>query len=105
MSEQTNEQIDIPTFTDKDKREAVFHNWDEQPEVVGKLTAIKQGQFGHQYEIETKDGIIIVGTLGVLASKINETDTGKFVKIVFTGLKQSKKDKRRSYKDFEVFVK
>jgi hypothetical protein len=99
-----NEQTNIPVFTNEDKREAIFHNFDETPEVIGKLNAIRIGQFGEQYEIHTEKGTISVGTYGVLKSKITEKDVGKFIKIKYTGNKISPKTKR-TYKDFEVFIK
>jgi|SRR3989304_2893610 len=99
------EQLNIPEFTDKDKKQTVFHNFTAQPEIVGKLLAIENGTFGLQYRILTNNGEVIVGTYGVLASKIIKQDEGKFIKIVCKGIAKSEKNKGRSYTNFEVFVK
>ena len=94
----------IPEFTDNDRRGTPFHNFDLQPEVIGVLQDIEEGAHGEQYKISTNDGMVLVGTLGVIASKINKDDLGKFIKIVFKGNKVSSSTKR-TYKDFDVFVK
>ena len=101
MDEQTN----MPEFTDKDKRETAFHNFDDIPVVIGKLVAIEEGTYGEQYKIDNLNGgTIAIGTYGVLKSKIGPADVGKFIKIVYTGNKTSPKTKR-AYKDFDVFIK
>ena len=100
MSEQTN----IPEFTDADKREADFHNFDEQKEVIGKLVKIEEGSFGKQYIVETASGTITIGTYNVLSSKLHDSDVGKFIKIFYKGNEKSPKT-GRVYKDFEVSVK
>ena len=98
------EQMNIPSFSDADKRETAFHNFDEQPEVVGKLKAINPGSYGQQYLIDTPNGEITVGTYDVLHSKIHETDVDKWIKIKFIGNAVSPKTKR-TYKDFDVFIR
>ena len=98
-------QEEMPTFEQTDKREATFHNFDEKPEIAGKLKTIQVGEYGEQYVVETPLGDITLGTYDVLKSKIKQADIGKWLKIKFIGLKQSTKDKRRNYKDFEVYVK
>lgn len=99
-----NEQMNLPTFNDSDKREASFHDFKEKAEVVGKLVAIEEGSFGKQYTIDTPDGDVIVGSYDVLKGKIHDEDKGKWIKIVCTGDVVSPKSKR-TYKDFEVFIK
>ena len=96
--------MNIPEFTDKDKKESVFHNFDEKAEVVGKLKEIGEGAYGQQYLIDTPDGDVTIGTYDVLKSKIQVSDVGKWIKIVFKGNTTSPKTKR-AYKDFDVFVK
>jgi len=98
------EQTSIPEFTDADKREANFHNFDTSPEVVGKLVGIEAGSYGDNMIIETADGNVTLGVYEALKAKITKEDIGKFVKIVCLGNKVSPKT-RRSYKDFNVFVK
>jgi len=98
------EQTNIPEFTDADKREANFHNFDTSPEVTGKLVGIEQGSYGDNLVIETTDGNVTIGVYEALKAKITREDISKFVKIVCLGNKISPKT-RRSYKDFEVFVK
>jgi len=98
------EQASIPEFTDADKREANFHNFDDSPEVVGKLVAIEQGSYGDNLVVETINGNVTLGVYEALKSKITKEDIGKFVKIICLGNKVSPKTKR-SYKDFNVFVK
>jgi len=98
------EQMDIPSFSDADKRETSFHNFDEQPEVVGKLKTIQPGSYGQQYVIDTPEGDITIGTYDVLHSKIHDVDVGKWIKIKFIGNSVSPKTKR-TYKDFDVFIK
>ncbi|MHA1873358.1 MAG: hypothetical protein ACTSVB_04520 [Candidatus Heimdallarchaeaceae archaeon] len=98
------EQANIPEFTEADKREANFHNFDETPEVVGKLIRIETGSFGDNLVVDTVNGEVTIGVYEALKSKITKEDIGKFVKIVCLGNKVSPKT-RRSYKDFEVFVK
>lgn len=104
QEQQTNEQTSIPTFTEADKREAVFHNFDVEAEVTGKLKTIQKGDYGDQYIITTLKKDVTVGTYDVLKSKIKIEDVGKWIKIVYNGFVQSKKTKSR-YKDFDVFVK
>lgn len=106
MNKQTNEQAKvIPMFSDEDKRETNFHNFDEHEEVVGELISIEQGSFGDQYKIKTINGEeITIGTYGVLTGKISHEDIGKWLKIVFKGEVLSPKTKRK-YKDFDVFIK
>lgn len=96
--------MNIPEFTDTDKREAVFHNFDEKPEVVGKLKEIQEGTYGLQYVIDTPEGDVTIGTYDVLKSKIHKVDIGKWIKISFKGHTKSQKT-GRNYKDFDVFVK
>lgn len=107
VDEQTPKQANIqtPTFTDKDKRETSFHDFDEKPEIIGKIKGIQQGLYGDQYILETTDGDITLGSYDVLKSKILEADIGKWVKIVCKGYVQSAKVKGRRYKDFDVYVK
>lgn len=100
----TDEQTKIPKFDDKDKRETSFFDFGTNKEIVGKLKEIQTGSFGEQYLIDTPDGDIIVGTYGVLGSKINHSDIGKWIKILCKGDVISPKTKR-TYKDFEVFIK
>jgi len=99
-----NEQMDIPEFTDADKRDAVFHDFKEKAEVVGKLKGIEQGSFGDQYVIDTPNGDVTVGSYDVLKSKIHTADVGRWIKIVCKGNVVSPKTKR-TYKDFTIFVK
>jgi len=99
-----NEQMQIPEFNEQDKREATFHNFDNEPEVVGKLIRIEQGSYGDQYVIQAEKEETTVGTYDVLKSKIHAEDTGKFIKIVCKGNSVSPKTKR-TYKDFDVFIK
>lgn len=103
-NEQANEQMDIPEFTDDDKRVSNFHNFKSNAEIVGKLLSIEEGSFGKQYKIQTKDEIVTVGTYDVLKSKILDSDVGKFIKIVCKGDAISPKTKR-TYKDFDVSIK
>lgn len=98
------EQMNIPEFTDADKRETTFHNFVDKPEVVGKLKAISQGSYGDQYVIDTPDGDITIGTYDVLKSQIHQGDVGKWIKVVCKGDIKSPKT-GRNYKNFEVFVK
>ena len=100
-----NNQTNIPNFTDADKRESIFHDFEKSPEVIGKLIAIDKGTFGEQLKIiGTNNEEIIVGTYNVLTSKIKAIDIGKFIKIVYKGDQINPKTKR-TYKDFEVFIK
>jgi len=98
------EQMNIPEFTDADKRESVFHNFDENPEIVGKLKSIETGTYGKQYVVDTPNGDVVIGTYDVLKGKIQESDVGKWIKIVCKGNEKSPKT-GRTYKDFSVFVK
>ena len=100
----TNEQTNIPEFTDADKRESTFHNFDVKDEVAGKLIKIEEGSYGPQYVIETPEGDITVGSYNVLERKIRESDIGKFIKVKLLGNVLSPKTKR-TYKNFEVFIK
>ena len=100
-----NIQTKMPEFTDDDKRETTFFKFEkEQQEVIGKLRQIDNGAFGEQYVIDTPDGDITIGTYGVLKSKIVEQDVGKWIKIVYKGDVVNPKTKR-TYKDFDVFIK
>lgn len=96
--------MNIPEFTDADKREAIFHDFNTKAEVVGKLLSIEEGTYGKQYIIDTPDGNITVGTYDVLKSKIHEKDINRWIKIVCKGNANSPKT-GRTYKDFEVFIK
>lgn len=97
-------QTNIPTFTDTDKREATFHDFNEKDEVVGTLKAIDEGTYGLQYVIDTPEGEVTVGSYDVLKGKISREDIGKWIKIKLLGNVTSSKTKR-TYKNFEVFVK
>ncbi len=99
-----NEQTNIPTFDEKDKIDTTFHNFEEEAEVSGKLIGIEDGAYGDQYKIGNNNGEIVVGTYGVLKSKIKSEHIGKFIKIVYIGTKESPKTKRK-YRDFDVYVK
>lgn len=101
------DQKQIPEFNDEDKRESSFHDFDAEPEIIGKLKEITTGQFeemSEQYTLETQDGEKIVGSYSVLKGKLRKDDVGKWVKIVYLGEKVSPKTKRK-YKDFEIFIK
>lgn len=99
----TNKQAD--EFTDADKREANIHNFDEEAEVQGTLETIEQGTYGNQYKIkDAADNEILVGSYGVLESKIKPGDVNKKIKIVFLGNKKSPKT-NRTYRDFDVYIK
>jgi len=100
----TDEQTNVEEFTDDDKVESTFHNFDEHPEVVGTLTAVEPGVYGNQYKIREGKVEILVGSYDVLKSKIALKDVGKRIKIVFNGLKLSPQTKR-NYKDFTVYLK
>jgi hypothetical protein len=98
-------QAEIPNFDDKDKRETTFYKFDKEGSfIVGKLLRIENGSFGEQYVIDTTDGEITLGTYDVLKSKIVLSDVGKWIKILFRGSVVNPKTKR-TYKDFEVFIK
>lgn len=96
--------MNIPEFTDDDKRDASFHNFDDKREVIGKLRSIEDGTYGNQYVIDTPDGDLTIGTYEALKSKITREDIGKWIKIVCKGNLVSPKTKR-TYKDFVVFIK
>lgn len=99
MDEQTNK-----TFEDRHKRETLFHDFDKQKQIVGTLIEIQEGDFGEQYLLKTDQGeTILVGTYGVLKSKIRKDDIGHLIKIVYKGHITSEKTKRK-YKDFDVWV-
>ena len=91
-------------FTDEDKREINFHDFDTESEVVGTLISIDKGVYGDQYKIEEGKDIFTVGTYEVLKYKINESDIGKRIKIVYNGEKDSEKGGKK-YKDFTVYIK
>ena len=97
-------QTEVPTFNESDKRETNFFKFEEGTFIVGKLLRIEAGSFGEQYVLDTPDGEQIVGTYDVLKSKINESDKGKWIKILCKGNVVNPKTKR-TYKDFDVFVK
>lgn len=97
-------QIEIPSFKEKDKVEAQFHNFEQIPSIVGKLKFISQGTYGNQYVIDTPDGDVTVGTYGVLSSKITKDAIGKWIKIEFKGNQKSPKT-GRIYHDFDVYLK
>jgi len=98
------EQMNIPEFTDADKRDAIFHDFKVKAEIVGKLKRMEEGAYGDQYIIDTPDGDITIGTYDVLKGKIHKEDIGKWIKIVFKGDTKSPKT-GRMYKDFDVFIK
>ena len=100
MDEQTN----MPEFSDKDKRETSFHNFDEQHEIVGQIKAISDGTYGPQITLSTENGEVTLGTYEALKHRVKEEDIGKWIKIVCKGNVISPKTKR-NYKDFDVFVK
>ena len=100
-----NTQTEIPEFNDDDKRETSFYKFDKEGEsVLGKLKEISNGTFGEQYIIDTPDGDITIGTYGVLKNKIVSQDVGKWIKILYKGEVVNPKTKR-TYKDFDVFIK
>jgi hypothetical protein len=100
-----NTQTNIPEFNDEDKRESNFHDFDNQPEVIGVLERIEQGNYGNNIVLRTfNNKEILIGSYEVLKSKITETDKGKWIKIVYKGNTTNPKTKR-TYKDFEVYVK
>ena len=99
------EQTEIPDFSDGDKVETAFHNFDKEQEIVGKLKEVDEhGTYGTQYIIDTPNGNVLVGTYDVLKSKIKKSDEGRWIKIVCKGNKPNPKTKR-TYKDFDVFLK
>ena len=98
-------KIKIPEFTDEDKRETSYYKFEKEgQEVIGKLLEVQQGSFGEQYLIETEEADLTIGSYGVLKSKISKNDEGKYIKIVFRGNVVNPKTKR-TYMDFEVFIK
>jgi len=99
-----NTQTNIPEFTDNDKRETNFFKFEENTVIVGKLKEIQNGSFGEQYLIDTPDGDVLVGSYDVLKSRIGKSDVGKWIKIVCKGNIVNPKTKR-TYKDFDVFIK
>jgi len=95
----------IIDFDENDKRDTMFHKFDEHPEVAGILLGIDTGDYGNTFRIETFDGKTInVGSYTALANKIKQEDIGKAVKIVFLGKEKSKSSKN-SYMNFQVYVK
>ena len=68
-----------------------FHSFDENPEVIGILIDINDGQFGRQYVFQTSDSKkILVGSYIAINDKLSEKDIGKAVKIAYVGEKKSK---------------
>ncbi len=95
----------IIDFDENDKRESMFHKFEEHPEIAGTLMAIDTGDYGNTFRIETFDGKTVnVGSYTALANKIKAEDIGKAVKIVFLGKEKSKTSKN-SYMNFQVYVK
>lgn len=99
-----NETLNLPEFTDGDKVESSFHNFEENPEISGKLMEINEGAYGKQYNILTREGQMKVGTYDVLSTKIGDKAIGKFIKIKYLGEQTSPKTKRK-YRDFDVWIK
>jgi hypothetical protein len=77
----------------------------EGDSVEGNLVKVRKGQYGDVYDIETKDGTTTVPSSAVLANRISMADEGKYVRIVFDGLQQSKIKGRNPTKLFKVFFK
>jgi UDP-N-acetylmuramate-alanine ligase len=98
-------QNNIWDFEEKDKRAFKFHNFEENPEFIGILIAFVEGNFGKNMVFETKEGeTITVGHYTAITEKIQESDIGKPIKIVFKGKERSKTSKKE-YMAFDVFVK
>lgn len=104
MDEQTNEQTNVQEFTDNDERKTTFHNFSENPEVVGKLLEISDGFYGKQYQIQTAEEVITVGSYDILRSKIIADDVGKNIKILYKGDITSSKTGMK-YKNLLVWIK
>ena len=87
------------------KKETSFHNFDENPEISGKLLKIIEGDFGKQAVLLVDEKEITLGSYGVLTSKLTDDLVGKEVKIVFTEEVPSKVKGHKPYKNFDVFFK
>jgi len=78
----------------------------EGDSIEGTLIKVRKGTYGDVYDIETKDGeMITVPSSAVLANRISEADEGKYIRIVFDGLQQSKIKGRNPTKLFKVFFR
>jgi hypothetical protein len=77
----------------------------EGDSIEGTLVKVRKGQYGDIYDIETKDGTSTVPSSAVLANRIILSDEGKYVRIVYDGLQQSKIKGRNPTKLFKVFFR
>jgi len=95
-------------FTDNEKVETGnFHNFKEQPTVIGILLRIEKSKFGDSPILEVNNGEtseeIAIGSYTALAGKLTEEDIGKKVKIAYLGEVKGKTG--RLYMNFDVWKK
>ena len=82
--------------------------WKPQNEgdyVEGTLIKVRAGQYGDVYDLETKEGVQTVPSSAVLANRLGVADEGKYIRIQFDGLQQSKIKGRNPTKLFKVFFR
>lgn len=77
----------------------------EGDSIEGTLVKVRQGQYGDVYDMETAAGTQTVPSSAVLANRVTAGDEGKYVRIVFDGLLQSKIKGRNPTRLFKVFFR
>jgi hypothetical protein len=85
------------------KRPGGGNFWDpkEGEEVIGKLEAIRQGNFNRNvFDIRTPDGIVTIPSSTILDGMIKEEDLDKDLRIIFKGWG---KGKGGDYRKYEVY--
>jgi len=73
--------------------------------IEGTLIKVRSGQYGDVYDLETHSGVQTVPSSAVLANRLSASDEGKFIRITFDGLQQSKIKGRNPTKLFKVFFR
>jgi len=79
--------------------------WDpkEGDELIGKLEAIRQGNFARDiYDMRVDGKIVTIPSSSVLANQITNEDLDKEIRVVFTGWGQGKGGKYRKFEVFDV---
>lgn len=85
-------QTEVKTMAEFEERTGGTF-WKAQNEgdsIEGTLLKVREGQYGPVYDIDTKEGMQTIPSSAVLANRLSASDEGKYIKVVFDGLQQSK---------------
>jgi hypothetical protein len=83
-------------------------SWGSQADgtrITGQFAGLRAGKFGPLCDLTTPDGPLTLPAPTVLAERLAQIPAGASIVIVHRGLRSSRTNPARQYRDFEVSIK